>query len=603
MTKNKILLIDFDNEFLKFLSRALSQEGYEIQTATDGLAGFEKFSEFQPDLVIMEAMLPKFHGFELCSRITSHPTKKAPVIIVTGIYKDSVYKTEALKSLGASAFLEKPLNLETLLTRVYELIGKPEVKKHQVKTEEDKDLDELLKQALASAYTPAQSSPAGKPVEKTPRREEIRKTPPTPQDDEIDLILKSKLKGLISTSEEKAAPATVHHAPATAPPKKAEAPRPEPATQTKKPEPAVSQASAGSQTVKRPVEKEAKTTGLSQTIRPEPRAPQKSDQPRTNPPAAASFEETSRPAPAAVNPFKAYTESNGKKSTRKSPAKYIGLAASALAVIGLVAFLTLNKKKTPEFSGQPANQTAALQTAGADQNQSLPVQDNLSKEEDINKEIEKQMAEYRSQQARADKNAPSAANQNLKGSPAGRTSNKPVAIPAAPIIPEETPKIEVNMESRQQTTVPAQSNPAPGTSVQPEETKVNSEEPPVTASQDNQAKTEDQPVSLASQRAKPGEVFPLSAVDVEPKVVKSIDPIYPEVDRRAGVRGNIIVNALISENGDVLEAVVIRGIGGSVTLEKEAVSAVKKWKFLPAEKDGVKVKVWKPITIGFGLNK
>jgi len=105
MTKNKILLIDFDNEFLKFLGQALSQEGYEIQTATDGLAGFEKFSEFQPDLVIMEAMLPKFHGFELCSRITSHPTKKAPVIIVTGIYKDSVYKTEALKSLGASAFL------------------------------------------------------------------------------------------------------------------------------------------------------------------------------------------------------------------------------------------------------------------------------------------------------------------------------------------------------------------------------------------------------------------------------------------------------------------------------------------------------------------
>jgi len=254
------------------------------------------------------------------------------------------------------------LNLEALLTRVYELIGKPEVKKHQVKTEEDKDLDELLKQALASAYTSAQSSPTGKTVEKTPRREEIRKTPPTPQDDEIDLILKSKLKDLMSTSEEKTAAAALHQAPASAPPKKAEAPRPAPANQTKKPEAAVSQASAGSQAVKKPAEKEAKTTGLGQTMRPEPRAPQKSDQPRTSSPAAASFEETSRPAPAAVNPFKAYTESNGKKNTRKSPAKYIGLAASALAVIGLVAFLTLNKKKLQNFrASRPARQLPCKQ--------------------------------------------------------------------------------------------------------------------------------------------------------------------------------------------------------------------------------------------------
>jgi len=600
MTKNKILLIDFDNEFLKFLSRALSQEGYEIQTATDGLAGFEKFSEFQPDLVIMEAMLPKFHGFELCSRITSHPTKKAPVIIVTGIYKDSVYKTEALKSLGASAFFEKPLNLEALLTRVYELIGKPEVKKRQVRTEEDKDLDELLKQALASAYTPAQSSPAGKTVEKTPRREEIRKTPPTPQDDEIDLILKSKLKDLISTSEEKTAPAAAHQAPA----KKAEAVRPVPVNQTKKPEVAVSQASAGSQAAKRPAEKEAKTAGFNQTARPEPRAPQKPDQPKTVPPVTASFEETSRLAPAAANPFKAYAESNKQKSSKKSPAKYIGLAASALAVIGLVAFLTLGKKKSPDFSPQRVNQTAALQTAGADQGKSQPAEGDLNKEEDINKEIEKQMAEYRSQQqARADKNATSATNQNQKGSPAGRTPARTTSIPAAPMIPQETPKIEVNMESGQQTAAPAQSNPAPLTSAQPEEVKAKNEEPPVTASQDNQAKTEDQPVNLGSQKAKPGEVYPISAVDVQPKVVKSVDPIYPDIDRRAGVKGNIIINALISENGEVLEAVVIRGITGSVSLEKEAVSAVKKWKFLPAEKDGVKVKVWKPITIGFGLNK
>ncbi|MGB9892821.1 MAG: response regulator, partial [Candidatus Saccharicenans sp.] len=196
MAKKKILLIDFDQEFLKFLTKALSDEGYEIITAADGLAGFEKFAEIHPDLVIMEAMLPKFHGFELCSRITSHPTKRAPVIIVTGIYKDSVYKTEALRSLGASGFFEKPLNLPELLTKIHELIGKPEVKK-AVSTAEA-DLDKLLKEALSLEKEAPKPAEKAKPQERPVKKPEPFKETLKINDDEVDMILRSKLKDLIS---------------------------------------------------------------------------------------------------------------------------------------------------------------------------------------------------------------------------------------------------------------------------------------------------------------------------------------------------------------------------------------------------------------------
>src|SRR4030043_3650 len=55
-----------------------------------------------PDLVITEAMLPKLHGFELCSRISHSAVRKVPVVIVTGVYRDTVYKTEATHTFGAA---------------------------------------------------------------------------------------------------------------------------------------------------------------------------------------------------------------------------------------------------------------------------------------------------------------------------------------------------------------------------------------------------------------------------------------------------------------------------------------------------------------------
>ena len=114
MGAKKILIIDYDQSSLSTLQGILAKQGYQIVTAADGQAGWDKYNKESPDLVLMEAMLPKVHGFELCQRITSERNSQATVFIMTGVYKDRVYRTEALRTYGASEYFEKPLKMAEL---------------------------------------------------------------------------------------------------------------------------------------------------------------------------------------------------------------------------------------------------------------------------------------------------------------------------------------------------------------------------------------------------------------------------------------------------------------------------------------------------------
>ncbi len=603
MAKKKILLIDFDQEFLKFLGGVLSDEGFEIITATDGLAGFERFSEAHPDLVIMEAMLPKFHGFELCSRITSHPTKKAPVIIVTGIYKDSVYKTEALRSLGASAFFEKPLNLEELLNMIYELVGRPEPKKASAPPRTaDRELDKLLKEALSMDLEEKKPEPKVKPVEKPAPRPAPAREPALSKDDEVDLILKSKLKDLmIENSKPEPHPAP---RPLTRPEKEKPAARPAeprkatPVTSDSLLDELVKKPAAPSATP-RPAKVEPPRTESKPQPEPRPRPEPKpepvkeikgEDREAPIPPAVESRPRTSAPV---VTPFRDFIEEDDdkKEKSRVGAVKYIGLAAAILVAAGAVAFFAIKKKEAPAFSGQTSNQVAALQTGST-----RPL-NNQPSETDLQQEIEKQMEAYRSQKAGGEAKTPARQNQGS----GGQNARKAVPETVAPYIPEQKTSLATMTNPR-----PAE----PSSAAAPVQTETpagaaGTETSGVTESQvteQNQAVPEPQLI-IPAQDIKPGDLVPLNMVDVEPRVVKTVEPVYPEADRRLGNKGQVLLNVLISENGEVLEVAVIRGIKGSLALEKEAVNAVKKWKFLPAEKNGVKVRVWKPVTIGFGLNK
>jgi DNA-binding response OmpR family regulator len=118
MKDKKILVVDFDEESLIALSNLVFEEGFQAVTAMDGLSGYEKFKAENFDLVMIEPMLPKLHGFELMKRINEDPVKKIPIIVVTGIYREPSCKMEALQVYGASAYFTMPWNKDDLRSKM-----------------------------------------------------------------------------------------------------------------------------------------------------------------------------------------------------------------------------------------------------------------------------------------------------------------------------------------------------------------------------------------------------------------------------------------------------------------------------------------------------
>jgi len=146
MNNKKILIVDFDEEHLNLITNFLKSKGFTVVTADNGLTGFEKFKSEKPDLVIMEAMLPKLHGFDLCAKITREFPKKVPVIIITNVYKEEKYKNEAIRTYGASAYFVKPYNEEKLLSTIYKFLG---IKKEEEIEEELPEPDTVLEAILS----------------------------------------------------------------------------------------------------------------------------------------------------------------------------------------------------------------------------------------------------------------------------------------------------------------------------------------------------------------------------------------------------------------------------------------------------------------------
>ncbi len=118
----KILIVDIDQDAREAIGQLFKPYRFQIITAADGQEAYDKFKEEQPDLVILEAILPKIHGFELTERITAETKGRIPVVIVTGAYRGPQYRNEALTSFGASDYFEKPFDKEKFVNSVLNLL-------------------------------------------------------------------------------------------------------------------------------------------------------------------------------------------------------------------------------------------------------------------------------------------------------------------------------------------------------------------------------------------------------------------------------------------------------------------------------------------------
>ena len=111
-----VLIVDYDPRNIAALRELLSSNGYHVETAMDGISAVDVFMKTRPDIVLLEAMIPKKHGFEVCQELKKTPEgKTTPVVIMTAVYKGRKYRTQAMHVHGCDEYVEKPCPPETLL--------------------------------------------------------------------------------------------------------------------------------------------------------------------------------------------------------------------------------------------------------------------------------------------------------------------------------------------------------------------------------------------------------------------------------------------------------------------------------------------------------
>jgi DNA-binding response OmpR family regulator len=145
---HKIVIIDDETTLLEFLQTQLTQRGFEVHTATDGQKGFELIEKVRPALVLLDLLLPKIHGFDLCRRIKADPAlADVAVVMMTSIYKSVKYQYEGMR-YGAKDFLHKPFELEALLEKIgrYVQAERPRVEARKLSPAVQAGLEALRRQ-------------------------------------------------------------------------------------------------------------------------------------------------------------------------------------------------------------------------------------------------------------------------------------------------------------------------------------------------------------------------------------------------------------------------------------------------------------------------
>ena len=114
MENKKILIIEDEKKIARFLELELKYEGYEVEIANNGREGLEKALKDKVDLIILDLMLPKLSGIEVCRRLRNK--SEIPIIMLTA--KDDVSDKVLGLDIGADDYMTKPFAIEELLARI-----------------------------------------------------------------------------------------------------------------------------------------------------------------------------------------------------------------------------------------------------------------------------------------------------------------------------------------------------------------------------------------------------------------------------------------------------------------------------------------------------
>ncbi|HYO96318.1 MAG TPA: response regulator, partial [Polyangiaceae bacterium] len=141
-----ILVVDDADEIRKLLVRLLSKSGFRVLEANSGMLALRMVKEYNPDLLVLDAMLPELHGFEVARRIKQGERyRNMPIIMISAVYRGWRYAEDLKQSFGVDRFIEKPFRIQEVVQAVTDALSE---KPHSV--EDERDLPAEAERALQS---------------------------------------------------------------------------------------------------------------------------------------------------------------------------------------------------------------------------------------------------------------------------------------------------------------------------------------------------------------------------------------------------------------------------------------------------------------------
>ncbi|MES9925187.1 MAG: response regulator [Candidatus Thiodiazotropha endolucinida] len=120
MTKT-ILIVDDEPNIVLSVEYLMKREGYQVMTASDGQVAMEMIADIRPDLLILDVMMPRKNGFEVCREIRADPALSGlPILMLSAKGREAEIKKGI--SLGADAYITKPFSTHDLVDKVNQLL-------------------------------------------------------------------------------------------------------------------------------------------------------------------------------------------------------------------------------------------------------------------------------------------------------------------------------------------------------------------------------------------------------------------------------------------------------------------------------------------------
>ncbi|HAR6240728.1 TPA: response regulator transcription factor [Staphylococcus pseudintermedius] len=133
----RVLVVDDEQSIVTLLKYNLEQSGYVVEVAQDGEEALQKEKETKPDLIVLDVMLPKKDGIEVCKTIRSDKNQ-VPILMLTA--KDDEFDRVLGLELGADDYMTKPFSPREVVARVKAILRRSSLVNHVQKEEEDEDI-------------------------------------------------------------------------------------------------------------------------------------------------------------------------------------------------------------------------------------------------------------------------------------------------------------------------------------------------------------------------------------------------------------------------------------------------------------------------------